>query len=371
VKFENPNNKLMKRRTLIKTLVAGGLALPFGSRLLAEPSSSVVRSVARVPSTPFNAPAGSWTLAVLPDTQYYSRDFPEVFIRQNEWIVANREVHNILFVAHEGDVVQNNNEPQWENARRAMDVLNRESVPYAVLPGNHDLGNRGRAATRDTLMNDYFKESDYKNSSRFALFEPNKMENSWHEIETPTGKYLLLALEFGPRDEVLDWANEVAAEHKDRKILVVTHTYLYNNSERLDWAKDKDAPRNNGNPKRYGLTEVSSVNDGEDMWRKFVSRHGNIQMVFNGHTTGTGIGYLESAGAQQTQVHQMLANYQDSGRGEGRGGVVNPPRGVGGGGYMRLIQFHPDGSSAGVKTYSPWFDHWLEDPGQNYSLQLS
>jgi len=364
-----PKNRLMKRRTLIKTLVAGGLALPFGSRLLAEPSSSeVVRSVVHVPSTPFDAPAGSWTLAVLPDTQYYSRDFPEVFIRQNEWIAANRERHNILFVAHEGDLVQNNNEPQWENARRAMDALNRESVPYAILPGNHDLGNRGRAATRDTLMNDYFKESDYKNSARFALFEPNKMENSWHEIETPTGKYLVLALEFGPRDEVLDWANKVAAEHKDHKILVVTHAYLFRNNERLEWAKDKDARRQNGNPKRYGLSAVSSVNDGEDMWRKFVSRHGNIQMVFNGHNTGTGIGYRESAGEGGASVHQMLANYQDSG---GGAGTVYPQRGVGGGGYMRLIQFHPDGRSAGVKTYSPWYDHWLEEPGQHFSLQLS
>jgi hypothetical protein len=58
-------------------------------------------------------PAGSFTLVVLPDTQYYTdaESRHEVFIRQTQWIAEHVETHNIRYVLHVGDVVQNNNVP--------------------------------------------------------------------------------------------------------------------------------------------------------------------------------------------------------------------------------------------------------------------
>lgn len=367
----------MKRRQFVKTLIAGSVALPLGTHLPwsllasdASPGWVPPDPVGTVPHTPFDGPPGTWTMAVLPDTQYYARDYPEVFLRQTEWIAANKKEHNIIFVAHEGDIVQNNNSSQWEQARTAMNVLNREGVPYALVPGNHDLGRRGRADTRQTLMNDYFTAADYKNSARFGLFEPEKMENSWHEIETPTGKFLLIALEFGPRDEVLEWANQVVGEHPGHRVIVVTHAYLHADHKRNDWERDQDEPRNRGNPKRYELSEHGSVNDGEDMWRKFVSRHSNIDLVLNGHVaTGTdGTGYRLDEVGRDGQVHQILANYQDNPR--GLSGTVLPPRRYGGGGFLRLMRFHPDGVNVQVESYSPWYDYWLKEPNQQFSLAL-
>jgi hypothetical protein len=92
----------MKRRTFLKTFLATAAAIPL-ERLFAAVEGAVPRPyVTTVPLTPFDAPAGTWTLAVLPDTQYYSQKYPDVFVRQTEWIVANRERHRIRFVAHEG-----------------------------------------------------------------------------------------------------------------------------------------------------------------------------------------------------------------------------------------------------------------------------
>ena len=39
-------------------------------------------------------------------------------------------------------------------------------------------------------------------------------------------KFLILTLEFKPRDETLAWANRIVAEHPDYRTIVVTHGYL-------------------------------------------------------------------------------------------------------------------------------------------------
>jgi len=242
-------------------------------------------------------------------------------------------------------------------------------VPFALLPGNHDMGKNGRARTRSTFLNNFFND---RHSPQFGLFRAGRLQNSWHSFDAPGGPYLVMALEFGPRDEVLAWANNVVAECSGHRVVVVTHAYLGDNGRRQDFAAvdqaqvaDDEAP--GGNPHRYGLAERGSVNDGQQMWEKFISRHANICMVLNGHTCGRGHAHLLSAGRNGAEVHQMLANYQDSGAPRG---TVLPPRGHCGGGYLRLIPFESKGRRAVVRTYSPWYDEWLETPGQKMVLPL-
>ena len=47
-------------------------------------------------------------------------------------------------------------------------------------------------------------------------------------------KFLVLTLEFKPRDEALAWANRVAGQHADHRIIVVTHGYLTKDGRRAD-----------------------------------------------------------------------------------------------------------------------------------------
>ena len=47
----------------------------------------------------------NFTVVVLPDTQYYS-SFPDVFDNQTQWIVDNVQDLNMVFVTHEGDIIQ-------------------------------------------------------------------------------------------------------------------------------------------------------------------------------------------------------------------------------------------------------------------------
>ena len=96
---------------------------------------------------------GSWTLAILPDTQVYSEFYPQHYNAQTQWIADHAVSHNIQYVLHEGDVTEHNTVSEWNKALPAMNLLNGV-VSYAISPGNHDYGPSGFSATRDSLFND-------------------------------------------------------------------------------------------------------------------------------------------------------------------------------------------------------------------------
>jgi hypothetical protein len=80
----------------------------------------------------FTAVAQDFTIVVLPDTQHYSQRYPTTFTNQTQWIVNNKDALNIVYVAHEGDIVNTaSSTEQWNNAVAAMSLLeNRYSLWY-------------------------------------------------------------------------------------------------------------------------------------------------------------------------------------------------------------------------------------------------
>ena len=346
----------MNRRQFLKPLAAGTVAGFLPQRSFAE---SPAPHAEKVPVIPFDAPDGSWTLAVFPDSQSLTRLHPEVFIRQAEWVAAHKKSHDIRFVSHLGDITDNNLPEQWANAKQAMDVLKQAGIPYSLLPGNHDLGKGGGARDRSTLLNDHFKPDDYSNSLSVVYFEQGKMENTAHEFTTPHGAFLVIAMEFGPRNEVVEWADQQAAAHPDHTVIVTTHAFLYSDDTRYDLAKF--GAKQTWNPKIYPLASLGEINDGEAIWQKLVSRHGNIRFTLNGHVLNDGAGRTVSPGKAGQNVHQILSNYQHG---------VKPDRPFHGGGFFRLMQFLANRKTVRVKTYSPWLDQWLTGPEQQFEIVL-
>jgi hypothetical protein len=82
-----------------------------------------------------------FTIVMLPDTQHYSRKYSDLFMAQTQWIKANRDKENMVFVTHVGDVVNDRkkNTNEWVIAQQAMSVLDGV-VPWGVAIGNHDFG---------------------------------------------------------------------------------------------------------------------------------------------------------------------------------------------------------------------------------------
>jgi hypothetical protein len=88
----------------------------------------------------------SFTLAVLPDTQFYcdtrlklskkwgNGDLRHYFFEQTRWVRDNQKRLNIAFLVHEGDIVQADAPEEWAIAKEAMSILDGH-VPYCPLPG--------------------------------------------------------------------------------------------------------------------------------------------------------------------------------------------------------------------------------------------
>lgn len=321
-----------------------------------------VRDVCRKQAPPIDGGGGTpgrptferaaFVLAVLPDTQYYSLMFPDIFSAQTGWIVANADRLAIPYVLHLGDIVNNNTEEEWRRARLSMSLLDGV-VPYALVPGNHDYGPLGNAATRETFLNQFFPfESQAAWPTFGGAFEPGKLDNTYHLFSAGGRDYIVLALEWGPRDAVIAWANQVMAANPGRDGILVTHAYLNYNDRRYDHT-DRVNPQDY-NPHDYGTTP-GPVNDGEQLWQKLVRRHPFV-FVLSGHVLGDGTGYLASVTDAGTTCHQVMSNYQI--------------RTLGGEGYMRLMEFVDDGRTVNVYSYSPLHDAYLTERDQMFSLSL-
>jgi hypothetical protein len=291
---------------------------------------------------------------LLPDTQVYAMQHPDIFAAQTRWIAQNHEKRNIAFVLHEGDITNNNNPPQWGNARWAMSLLDGV-VPYALAPGNHDYATDGGEPARQSMLNIFFSVALFEHLPTFGgVFEKGKLDSSYHLFSAGGRDWLVLALEWGPRDQVVKWANQVLDKYPRRTAMLVTHAYLYNDDTRYDHV---NRPDQNWSPYGHPTAKLpGGVNDGEDLWQKLVSPHRNMAFVFCGHVLGDGAGRLTSKGVHGNLVHQILANYQF--------------RAQGGEGYLRLVEFLPDGKTVQVKTYSPYLDQYLTDDQQQFVLEL-
>jgi hypothetical protein len=88
----------------------------------------------------------SFTLAVLPDTQFYcdtrlklsqkwgNGDLRRYFFDQTQWVKDNHKRLNIAFLVHEGDIVQTDAPEEWAIAKEAMSILDGH-VPYCLCLG--------------------------------------------------------------------------------------------------------------------------------------------------------------------------------------------------------------------------------------------
>jgi len=311
------------------------------------------------PARPVDVPPfvpGSWSLAVLPDTQIYSESYPELFKDQTRWIVANKDRYNIKYVLHLGDIV---NVPttliQWTNAKAAISILDGK-VPYALATGNHDHGTSSVASDRTTLVNNYFPVSDYLAWPTFGgTWQPNRIENSYHLFSADGVDWIIFSLEWGPRNSPIAWANQVLTNYPNRKAILITHAYTYFDDTRYDWATKGGAQQ--WNPHSYGTaSDADGTNDGEELWNKLVRIHPNFVMVFNGHVLNDGLGRLSSTNNFGGVVHQMLVNYQ--------------MKALGGEAFLRLVEFNPDGKTVQVKAYSPYYGTYKTDPDNQFQLIL-
>jgi 2',3'-cyclic-nucleotide 2'-phosphodiesterase (5'-nucleotidase family) len=119
---------------------------------------------------------GDFTVVALPDTQFYSSTYPQIFASQTQWIANNATQLNIQLVLGLGDIVDGGGvTTQWQNADAAMRILDGK-VPYLMAMGNHDF-DKNDPASRTASSHNF---NTYFGPPRYA-------GQSWYQGNYPTG----------------------------------------------------------------------------------------------------------------------------------------------------------------------------------------
>ena len=271
----------------------------------------------------------TFTVIVLPDTQYYSEYYPEIFINQTKWIVENKQSLNIQMVIHEGDLINNNIKKQWNIANQSMSVLEQANIPYSVIPGNHDTASKTNYSNYDL----YFPETRFNNQSWFGGSFGN-YRNNYQLLDINNKTYLFINLEFCPDKSDINWANQVLNNYSENQAILTTHGYL-----------GATEP-----PERY----VYQCGSTDYIWNDLIKLHSNLQLVLSGHIHSEKRRTDDNLAGKP--VYQILADYQDEK--------------LGGGGYLRIMKWDQANNLINIQTYSPYLNRYKKGYDSEFSIKL-
>jgi hypothetical protein len=272
------------------------------------------------------SPVESFRIAVIPDTQWASRKWPDVLKTTTKWIAANHESMDIKYVLHVGDMVETGKlDTDWKNFDSAMSVLDGK-VPYILSVGNHDLDKiQGRRST--VKFNEYFPRKRFQGLAGFGgTYPQDKNDNSYHTFDAGGIAWLVVSLNFNPTDAELAWANKIVSMHQGYQVIVVTHSYLEHRGR-----------------------DVS----GENIWNKFVKSHENVLMVFCGHLSTV---HYSSVADKGNRVYEMLFDWQNN--------KNRDPNS-----YFALVEVDPVRKRISVRSYSPLLDQYKTDKRGNFEFR--
>lgn len=276
--------------------------------------------------------AEDFTIIVLPDTQFYScgpdcDSDPDIFKAQIKWIVDKKDPLNIVYVVHEGDIVENaGNKREWENASAAMSLLEdpvttglKDGIPYGVVPGNHDYP--------DENYNIYFGITRFEGRRYYGGHYAENNNNNYVLFSASGLDFIVINIDYLINSDIIDWADATLKKHSRRRAIFVSHHIISN-------------PMLGGNE-----FEDPSIYES-------LKDNPNLFLMLCGHVPGEERRVDKFNG---NTIHTLLADYQS--------------RENGGDGWLRILQFSPDNNEIHVKTYSPTLDQYETDGDSQFTLK--
>jgi hypothetical protein len=289
-----------------------------------------------------------FSIIILPDTQYYSTSFPEMFYKQMNWIVENKKTLNIQYVIQLGDLTDNNKEYAWEVASKSFKILENAGVPYSIVYGDNDMMNPEKntydGIRHTELLNRYFPDSRFDKTDSWwsgGFFESGKIDNYYSFFNYGEYKFLIMNLEIAPRSAVLNWADDIVAQNPSRKVIVVTHDYIDKDGNRLDDLKSFGLEGRDKANKLKG-------NNANEVFDKLIRKNPNIMMVLCGHKNGEfqkEVEIKKSKNSGRSRVlYEILSDYQDE---KAKGSNERS-----GNGLLRMLKYYPEKNEISLTTIS-------------------
>ncbi|MGW0781264.1 metallophosphoesterase [Streptomyces sp. NPDC002913] len=282
----------------------------------------------------------------------------------SRWVADNKDKRKISYVAHTGDIIENNiRKPadeatqkqvvgELELSSKQQKILDDAGVPNGVIAGNHD-NQSGTENGPDALYNKYYGPDRYEALSKG--WEHAEYGGPWREGDNQNHydlfsaggvDFVVVGLSYGVTREEAEWADSVFDRFPDRNGILLSHDYL--------------APSSNPD----GRGAPFSAPDGSMLYKTVVQDNPNVFLILAGHEHGVGTNVKPKVGAVSHDVVELLADYQFYTVSADRlglteiGGYQPDDQLQFGASFFRMLQFDVDRSELTVDTYSPLLDEF-------------
>lgn len=281
----------------------------------------------------------AYSIALIGDQQIVVNDYPDKLHYVYDWILANKDSKKIGYVMALGDITDTRDYlTEWALVQSQFKRLSG-IIPLAACRGNHD---RPYSATTGMDYEGY--------TSDIAGRYDDGLENIYKTVKLGNTDYLIITLDYGPADEVLEWAGEVTAAHPNHKVIVVTHSYMADDGTTTD---DTDPVNPISTFPKLGF----GYNNGDDIWEKYVRKYENIVLVLSGHIDSDEIRATKAVGDHGNVVTQMLVNPQ--------GIDVDTPTGM-----VAMLYFNEDGNIMTADCYSTIRNQYYNIKQNQYTIYV-
>ncbi|MEF3402165.1 metallophosphoesterase [Agromyces sp. CCNWLW203] len=317
-----------------------------------------------------------FSIAHFTDTQYISegaveQETPEeravwesAYSGIVDWIADNADSRKISYVAHTGDVIENNiRKPatpeleqqvigEFEVSSRQQAVLDAAGVPNGVIAGNHD-NQSGTENGAEAIFNRYYGPDRYAAAS--AGWAHAEYGGPWREGDNQNHydlfsagglDFVVVGLSYGVTREEAEWAGSVFARFPGRNGVLLSHDYLAPSTQ----PDGRNAP--------------FSAPDGSMLYNTVVAQNPNVFLILAGHEHGVGTNVKPNVGEIEHGVVELLADYQFYTVSADRlglteiGGYQPTDQLRFGASFFRLLQIDVDRGIMNVDTYSPLLDEF-------------
>ena len=353
-------------------------------------------SFSRAQAASIAASDPDFSIVLFPDTQYYHGQYASIFNDQSNWVVSHRSSLNIKAVIGLGDIVDGGGYPvdssgnvngscanlpsanwktQWQDAQKAVGILNGAGLYYQPTIGNHDYDCEADRPQPRSATN-YFHYLGHLALTPTAYIldsNGNRTPNFYKTMTIGSTSYMILSLELFPQSWVVAKANSLISSFGG-PVIVATHAYLSNDGSGPIFGSTFPAgsayPLCSGFPSSVYSCLNDSLNsykpvgggtDGIALWYKLIGAHPNVFMAVSGHVRNpspgdypfvpdyNGVGYVDCNVQSWTTLCsnpyrpiQILSDFQ----GQGNNGYF-------GYGYLRILTVSPSKKTVSVFTYSP------------------
>ncbi len=317
-----------------------------------------------------------FSIAHFTDTQYISEGAVEQETAEEravwesayagivDWIAGNAEERKIAYVAHTGDIIENNIRipaseamqqqviGEFEVSSAQQGVLDAAGVPNGVIAGNHD-NQSGTENGPGAIFNQYYGPDRYAAAS--AGWAQAEYGGPWREGDNQNHydlfsagglDFVVVGLSYGVTREEAEWADGVFKQFPDRNGILLSHDYLAPSTQ----PDGRNAP--------------FSAPDGSMLYNTVVQDNPNVFLILAGHEHGVGTNVKPNVGEVGNGVVELLADYQFYTVSADRlglteiGGYQPDAQLQFGASFLRLLQIDVDRGIMNVDTYSPLLDEF-------------